>query len=1251
MVTAVCLVIGTAAVAMILSQGTFLLPFLLASVILVRVSPSSPDAFCVIPVNGNCSGIHDFRCKQCQTLQWYTTHRSISYSFSNSILYFLDGSHEMLKTSLTVSNVSNFTMKGSGIHTSRIICSHQEGGILLFNSKNVRIKNIDLFHCGTDVRYSPNGFTVHAAVSIHSSLNLTLSGVLISNSSGLGLYVDGTSGRIKVLGSKFMYSKDSNRSTKYVANAMFSYRDEFREDSSLLIENCSFLYGYSTRHNSTKPDSSGLLILIYAPSIRVTIRNITAKSNFAPHGGNIGVLITYFNENTSTVSITDSTISDGRARKGGGLIFYNWLNHPNPESCQMIRNIHTIFSICRVNFIHNSAHFGGAVYIHQRQLGQVDTTLQKIEFTNCTFKYNEGVIGIAVAVKKYLVPGVWVHNAVQFFVAFKACQFSYNRPKQRDRIRKASVMVLLRADRVKVKSCIFSHNKGTAISLVNSNLIFIGPVLFKRNTATHGGALSLCDSSLVYLNQPTHVKFIENRAEVSGGAIFGEQRHLDSDPPCFYQPLVNRSLNVTELKRQVQFEYINNSAGIAGDAIYGGSVDQCFQLRHLKISCKNLFSIIHNLTNQNGPSNITSDPTNVRFCDPLTGSVSTEQNKTYHVFAGEQFSLSLSAVGQMNGLVPAIISINHSVGVVESHWPKYRSRELCRTVNLTVSSSNSSVTLKFFVESLSTASRSVVPNFNQMSVQVTVIIKDCPWIFTLNETQSCDCAPILNRILYTIQCSITDMSFNRGNKSVWVGCHYYNDSFNNESACDLILLTESCPKELCTSTVEWLTSSSAFKQCQDGREGVLCGRCKKGYSLTLGPQDCILNDQCSAWRMIILLLVFIIAGLILVLFLAVFNFTVSQGTMYGLLFYANVLHANQKTIGNCCSFSVIFISWLNLDFGFKLCFYSGMDAYQKVWLEFGFILYLLALAFIIVYLSHKFIFITRLLGRNVVNVLSTILLLCFLKATQTAAKALRFVQLINSSEKSLRVWYYDGNIGYLQGKHIPLALLSISVISVASFYLFSLLFIQCLQRGSGWCVLRWVNKLRPFFDAYTGPCRDQYRFWPGLLLFVLFAVFSLHVPTDINAKIQLYIALAFCVFIFVLACISPHGVYKKWPLNVLEFSFLLNLGTLCVVLSTSMDKHSSYSSVSTGMAALSFVLILVFHGYQRLSGTRKWQKLVQRRRAKPFTYLSINKTRGKEDCKCCYTKNQEINEETPFLRIPSSVQFTALRESLLSSDC
>ena len=36
----------------------------------------------------------------------------------------------------------------------------------------------------------------------------------------------------------------------------------------------------------------------------------------------------------------------------------------------------------------------------------------------------------------------------------------------------------------------------------------------------------------------------------------------------------------------------------------------------------------------------------------------------------------------------------------------------------------------------------------------------------------------------------------------------------------------------------------------------------------------------------------------------------------------------------------IFIAWLNLDFGIETCFYDGMDAYSKTWLQFVFPLYI-----------------------------------------------------------------------------------------------------------------------------------------------------------------------------------------------------------------------------------------------------------------------------------------------------------------------
>ena len=67
----------------------------------------------------------------------------------------------------------------------------------------------------------------------------------------------------------------------------------------------------------------------------------------------------------------------------------------------------------------------------------------------------------------------------------------------------------------------------------------------------------------------------------------------------------------------------------------------------------------------------------------------------------------------------------------------------------------------------------------------------------------------------------------------------------------------------------------------------------------------------------------------------------------------------------------LFIAWLNLDLGFEVCFYKTMMQYQKVWLQFGFLFYIWMLEYIIIMFSRKYIFFTRLVGRNVVKVLAT----------------------------------------------------------------------------------------------------------------------------------------------------------------------------------------------------------------------------------------------------------------------------------------
>ena len=79
------------------------------------------------------------------------------------------------------------------------------------------------------------------------------------------------------------------------------------------------------------------------------------------------------------------------------------------------------------------------------------------------------------------------------------------------------------------------------------------------------------------------------------------------------------------------------------------------------------------------------------------------------------------------------------------------------------------------------------------------------------------------------------------------------------------------------------------------------------------------------------------------MFLLLFcKLTVSAGTLSGLVFYANIVGVNHNIFLPVKSTDAlsVFIAWLNLDFGIETCFYDGLDAYSKTWLQFVFSLYI-----------------------------------------------------------------------------------------------------------------------------------------------------------------------------------------------------------------------------------------------------------------------------------------------------------------------
>ena len=104
----------------------------------------------------------------------------------------------------------------------------------------------------------------------------------------------------------------------------------------------------------------------------------------------------------------------------------------------------------------------------------------------------------------------------------------------------------------------------------------------------------------------------------------------------------------------------------------------------------------------------------------------------------------------------------------------------------------------------------------------------------------------------------------------------------------------------------------------------------------------------------------IIAGILLVGFLMVLNFTMSTGTINGLIFYANIVRANQAVFFSARLTS----SFLSMFLGIEVCFYNGLDAYAKTWLQFvfPFCIWFMVIAMIIG--CHYSITLSDMCGRN-----------------------------------------------------------------------------------------------------------------------------------------------------------------------------------------------------------------------------------------------------------------------------------------------
>ena len=720
---------------------------------------------------------------------------------------------------------------------------------------------------------------------------------------------------------------------------------------------------------------------------------------------------------------------------------------------------------------------------------------------------------------------------------------------------------IMNSDAISLSNVTVANSHSTGLSLTRSLVKIKNDLIFINNTGVVGGGLAINDSSKLKLLSSANLEFIDNHASYKGGGIYVEE---------------STGSDIKLMTPNIPLILINNSAGLVGGDMYG----------YYRSSAYNYH---FNLINPHITS--TGNARKICFCDPhdtinITTKCSQYNVRKPHIYAGQtlKFYVALFGSNYFGSCTP-------TDGIVK----------ICNSnkVNQIVQIPNTCSLIEYTPKLIPTRhhERLLLKSSLFSHIYLNFIFKECPIGFSTNSSQgSCTCSQSVSR--ENVTCDINSLNITH-NGLLWIGTYDTSTPFNvkfatNPNEC---IINEDCLL-YCSPNPVTFKLNDTDTQCVDNRGQRMCGSCREGYSLLMGSNKC---GHChNNYMMIAWIALFAVMGVLLVVLLIALNLTVSVGTLNGLLFYANIVKLYEPVFSRKGALPVLsqVISWMNLDFGFEICFYNGMASYAKQWLQFAFPLYLWIIIIIIIQLCRRYGKISRLMGSHAVPVLSTLTFLSYTKLVRTIVIVLhkREVTLhcTNESVRSVSLWYEDPNVEYAKGKHAGLfgfALL-VSVFFVIPYTLFLLCHPVLEKYLSHFKLFKSWSRFKPIIDAYSGPMKDEYRFWPGLVVVARIPVLLAVTFLKNESRVLL---LAVAAIILSLSFIFG-GVYRKKLNNMIEFWFLLNL---CIMVGLSVaftddSKVLIWYNTCLSVFIFSFILIVVYHLYLQLSHTKCYDALIKK---------------------------------------------------------
>ena len=783
------------------------------------------------------------------------------------------------------------------------------------------------------------------------------------------------------------------------------------------------------------------------------------------------------------------------------------------------------------------------------------------------------------------------------------------------------------------------NGTNTAFNLASGSLTLAGNVDFDGNHGENGGALALTSTKLNIARNAV-ITFSRNSATGRGGAILvdnpTEILKVFPESDCFYRLLdydQTASYNVS---------FTDNHAGIGGNHIFGASLKSCctsandednVNIPSYKIvSSGNVFHFTQpDFSNNTVESAITASPARVCICDDQGLPQCLDEDKIFYMmdearYPGQLFNLSVVLVGAdfgpTTGIVHASIRVNESLqGQENPSLGANQSGQIlrstkCTSVGYSIHSGQLGTHMLYLtavqsnyirLKQLAKGSqvmeyyhsiREAIGEYHDQEVIkedlsftplfVHVSLKPCPAGFNLNHSV-CSCYSMLTD-QKGVECHLSQSGGYLSHPDLWIGR-------DNEQDSDLVILSRYCPLQVCNHSilgqgVNLENETSINAQCSFNHTGRFCGGCADNYSLAIGSSHCII---CHNNNNLALLLFFALEGILLVLIVALLNLTVTHGMVNGLIFYANIIwvfkdslfpdEPTTKPSSRLLLFLRIFIAWLNLDFGIETCFVVGLNAFWKTLLQYIFPLYIWSIVGLIILAARRSVRLTELLSSRAVSILSSLVLLSYMKLLRNAVESLHYTYLdyYNSTGEvhSLAVWAADGTLDYFGPEHSILFSIALFVIVVCMLFTFLLLFGQWLR------TLHFFSRFHPIFDSYYAPIKYRHHYCLGLL--VITRVFLYLLNFNLFPR-----AATFSLLITVTALFTYMTLVRPFvsTVNLVFYcTFLVNLIILSgsfLFVDTSLSGNvcrtgkEVVTSMSTGIAFVEFCVLVVVRSIKSL---------------------------------------------------------------------